>query len=261
MWTRLNGLLLRNLYLYRRSLPRAMEILFWPVMNLMLWGFLTHYLKGMNLPVAIDYLLGAMILWDLLYRSQQSITLSLTEEFWVKNVMNLFIAPVRTVEIVAAMCILGFLKALITMAFLAGLAWVFYQFHLLDMGLALVPFFGNLILFGWALGMCTMSIILRFGHAAEALIWGVPFLIQPISAVFYPVSVLPDWLRVIAHLLPSTYVFEGMRAVFNTGRCDPRLLALAFAMNLVYLGIAGSFFAWMMRQVRKKGYLTRTSME
>ena len=261
MWIRISGLLLRNFYLYRRSLARAMEILFWPVMNLMVWGFLTHYLRGMNLPVAIEYLLGAMILWDLLYRSQQSITLSLTEEFWVKNVMNIFIAPIRAFELVLAMCIMGFLKAIVTMVFLAILAFLFYSFNVFALGPALAPFFGNLMLFGWALGMFTMSLVLRYGHAAEALIWGVPFLIQPISAVFYPVSVLPSWLKIIAFMLPSTHIFEGMRAVLNTGRLDPFRLVVIFMMNLAYLSAGGAFFAWTLRLVRRKGYLSRTSME
>lgn len=261
MWIRISGLLLRNMYLYRRSLTRAMEILFWPVMNLMVWGFLTHYLKGMNLPVAIDYLLGAMIFWDLLYRSQQSITLSLTEEFWVKNIMNIFIAPLRTAELIVAMCIMGFIKSIITMAFLTILAFVFYSFNVFEMGAALVPFFGNLILFGWGLGMFTMSLVLRYGHAAEALIWGVPFLIQPISAVFYPVQVLPAGLKFVAFLLPSTYVFEGMRAVLNTGQVDKFLLVVSFGMNMAYLVGGGAFFAWTLRLVKRKGYLSRTHID
>ena len=261
MWVRISGLLLRNLYLYRRNLARAMEILFWPVMNLMVWGFLTHYLKRMALPVVIDYLIGAMILWDLLYRSQQSITLSLTEEFWVKNVMNLFIAPIRTFELVFSMCILGIVKSMVTMAFLGVLAFVLYRFNLFDMGIALVPFFGNLLVFGWALGMVTMSLVLRFGHAAEGLIWGVPFLIQPISAVFYPVDVLPTWIRAIAFTLPSTYVFEGMRAIFNKDGIDGSLLLAASVMNIAYMLAGGAVFGWTLRLVRKKGYLSRTHIE
>ena len=261
MWIRISGLLLRNLYLYRRSLTRAMEIIFWPVMNLMVWGFLTHYLRAMDLPIAIDYLLGAMILWDLLYRSQQSITLSLTEEFWVKNIMNIFIAPIRTPELVVAMGLMGLIKAALTMTFLMVLAVTFYRFNLFDLGPALVPFFANLILFGWGLGMFTMSLVLRYGHAAEALIWGVPFLIQPISAVFYPVEVLPSWLKLIAFMLPSTYVFEGMRTVLNTGAVDSFMLAVSFGMNLVYLAAGGAFFTWTLRLVRRKGYLSRTHID
>ena len=261
MITRLSGLLLRHLYLYRRSVSRIMEIVFWPVMSLMVWGFLSRYLKQMDLPIAVDYLLGAMILWELFYRSQQSVTLSLTEEFWVKNIINLFVAPIRTVELVLTLCIIGLIKAFIAMVFLGILAWYFYQFNIFSMGPGLVPFFGNLILFGWSVGMITMSLILRFGHAAEALIWGVPFLIQPISAVFYPVDTLPAWLKTIAFALPSTHVFEGMRAVLNTGKIDPARLTCSFGLNLAYLCAGGLFFAWMLRQARIKGYLSRTNID
>ena len=109
--------------------------------------------------------------------------------------------------------------------------------------------------------MMTMALILRFGHAAEALIWGVPFFIQPISAVFYPVDALPPWLRTIAFTLPSTHVFEGMRAVLNTGKINSALLTYSFGLNLVYLAVGGVFFGWMLRQARIKGYLSRTNIE
>ncbi|MBU1162312.1 MAG: ABC transporter permease [Proteobacteria bacterium] len=261
MWYRMSGLLLRHLYLYRRSISRIMEIVFWPVMSLMVWGFLSQYLKTKDLPVAVNYLLGAMILWELLYRSQQSITLSLTEEFWVKNIVNLFVAPLRTIELVLTLCIIGLLKSLTAMLFLGVLAWYLYHFNILVMGTGLVFFFGNLILFGWSVGMVTMSLILRFGHAAEALIWGVPFLIQPISAVFYPVDVLPAWLKTIALLLPCTHIFEGMRTVLNTGQTDSAMLAYAFGLNLIYLAGAALFFLWMLHQARVRGYLSRSNIE
>jgi ABC-2 type transport system permease protein len=109
--------------------------------------------------------------------------------------------------------------------------------------------------------MSTMAVILRFGHAAEALIWGTPFLLQPISAVFYPLAVLPPWLRTISKLLPSTYVFEGMRATLESGRPAMGALVPALALNAVFLLIAGAFFGWMMKRVREKGYLGRLAME
>jgi ABC-2 type transport system permease protein len=261
MWLRVYALILRHLYLYRRSLTRVMEILFWPVMNLMVWGFVTAYLKRLVLPQVVLFLLGAMILWDVLYRSQQAITLSLTEELWIKNIVNVFIAPVRMCELIVAFCAVGIIKAMVTTLFLGFLAYFFYRFNILIIGLALVPFFASLLLFGWAVGMYTMGLVLRYGHAAEALIWGVPFLIQPISAVFYPVDVLPWWLRTIAFLLPSTYVFEGMREVLRSGSLNVPLLLLSYLLNLIYIGGGAAFFAWMLKRVKEKGYLTRFQME
>jgi ABC-2 type transport system permease protein len=258
---RVASLILRNLYLYRRSLARAGEIFFWPVMDLLLWGFLTVYLESFDVPRGVSYLLGAVIFWDVLYRSQQAITLAMAEEIWVRNILNLFLAPVRTAEIVVANCLVGVLKAVVTAVVLGAIAWFAYAFDLLDVGPALAPFIALLVLFGWALGMCTMGLILRYGQAAEALIWGVPFLLQPISAVFYPLDVLPGWLQAITRALPSTYVFEGMRAALATGRVEGSTLLLAFALDLVYLAAAAVFFGWMLRQVRDKGYLARLGME
>ena len=261
MTSRVYGLLLRYLYLYRRSLARAMEIFFWPVMDLLVWGFLSAYLQKVAAPGAVSYLVGAMILWDVLYRCQQAITLAFTEDIWTRNILNVFVTPVRTGELLLATSILGVIKSLIPAVLLSALAYGFYSFDVRAMGLHLAPFLFSLLLFGWAVGMFTAALILRFGQSAEALVWGVPFLIQPISATFYPVEVLPAWLQPVALLLPSTHVFEGMRQALRGEAIDTSSLVAALGLDLVYLGAGALFFAWMLRRVREKGYLGRLGME
>ena len=261
MWLRISAIVMRFFFLYRRSVARVMEIFFWPVMNLLVWGFVTSYLKELALPKTVLFLLGAVILWDVLYRSQQGITLAITEEFWVKNIINIFISPISIGEFLAAICIVGLIKSVVTTMVLGFLAFFFYRFNLLSAGPGLVLFLGNLLLFGWAVGLFTMALIFRYGRAAEALIWGVPFLIQPFSAVFYPVSVLPAWLQKVAYLLPSTYVFEGMRQVLATGIVDMAKLGISFGLNLVYLLLGSLYFSWMLRKVREMGYLSRLHLE
>jgi len=261
MWLRICALVMRYFFLHRRSVARVMEIFFWPVMNLLVRGFVSSYLKDMALPRTVLFLLGSVILWDVLYRSQQGITLAITEEFWVKNIINIFISPISIGELLAAICIVGIVKSVVTTVVLGLLAFFFYSFNLLSAGPGLVLFLGNLLLFGWAVGLFTMALIFRYGRAAEALIWGVPFLIQPISAVFYPVSVLPPWLQKIAYLLPSTYIFEGMRHVLATGGTDLFSLAISFGLNLVYLLLGSLYFSWMLYRVREMGYLSRLNLE
>jgi ABC-2 type transport system permease protein len=261
MWLRVSALLLRHLYLYRRSHIRAGEVFFWPVMNLVLWGFITAYVQRLALSETVSFLLGGLIFWDVLYRAQMAITLSVTEEVWVKNLLNIFIAPIRTVDFILATALMGVIRAMANVLILGSLAYVLYAFNLLTMGLALLPFLASLLLFGWAVGMCTMALMLRFGQAAEALAWGVPFLLQPLSAVFYPVDVLPPWLQTMAHLLPSMYIFEGMRTALRTGTVDSALLLTALALNVVYLAAGAGFFGWMLRQAREKGYLSRLGMQ
>ncbi len=261
MWLRISAIVMRFFFLHRRSVARVMEIFFWPVMNLLVWGFVTSFLQELALPKTVLFLIGSVILWDVLYRSQQGITLAITEEFWVKNIINIFISPISVAELLGAICIVGIIKSIVTTIFLALLAFSLYSFNLMETGPGLVLFLGNLLLFGWAVGLFTMALIFRYGRAGEALIWGVPFLIQPVSAVFYPVDVLPLWLQKIAWLLPSTYVFEGMRQVLATGVTDMFKLGVSFGLNLVYLLLGSLYFSWMLRRVREMGYLSRMHLE
>jgi ABC-2 type transport system permease protein len=261
MWLRISALMLRHLYLYRRNLARTGEVVFWPVMDLLMWGFLMTYLQRLVVPTAVTYFLGAMILWDTLYRSQQAISLALTEEIWVRNLLNLFITPLTLLELLLALCFLGLVRVMVSTALLSLLAYLLYAFNILAVGVALVPFMANLLLFGWAVGMGTMALVLRFGRAAEALVWGVPFLLQPISAVYYPLDVLPAWLQILAWLLPSTHVFEGMRTTLHHGTVPLGALLAVCGLNLVYLAGGATVFAWMVHYTRAKGYLSRFGMQ
>ncbi len=258
-WKRISALVLRYSFLYTRSVPRVAEMFFWPVMDLLVWGFITVYLTSLNnrVPTTVTFFLGSMIFWDILYRAQQAVTISFLEDIWARNLLNIFVTPVRVGEFIAATYVVGFVKILITVAILAGLALWFYSWNLFQMGFALIPLFANLLLMGWAVGMITTGLILRWGQSAEALAWGIPFLIQPAAAVFYPLSVLPGWVQVIARGIPATYVFEGMRDVLAGKGLSSYYLGWAFGLNIVYLIGAGLFFNWMFDIARTKGLLAK----
>jgi ABC-2 type transport system permease protein len=256
---RINALVLRYTYLYTRSVPRVAEMFFWPVMDLLVWGFITVYLvrEDNRMPAAVTFLLGSMIFWDILYRAQQAVTISFLEDIWARNLLNIFVSPVRVGEFIAATYVVGFVKILITIAVLTVLAWWFYSWNLFQMGFSLIPLFANLLLMGWAVGMVTTALIMRWGQSAEALAWGIPFLIQPVAAVFYPLSVLPRWLQPIAMGIPATHVFEGMRQVLRGEGLSAHYLVWAFALNVVYLIVAAAFFHHMFNVAREKGLLAK----
>lgn len=255
----IGGLILRQTFLYRRSMPRILEMVFWPVMDLLVWGFVTLYLHKINpgLPGTVTFLLGAMIFWDIIYRSGQGVTMSFLEDVWTRNLLNVFVAPVRISEFLAASFIVGLCKIAVIVTLLAVLAAAFYDFHLLQMGFNLIPFFANLLLMGWAMGMVTTGLILRYGQAVEALAWAIPFLIQPVSAVFYPVSVLPPVLQAVARAIPSTYVFEGMRTILTGGPLPVQDLILALGLNGIWILAAMLFFRAMFASARQHGYLAK----
>jgi len=256
---RVIAVFMRYMYLYRRSLPRLMEMFYWPILDLFLWGFITLYLAQFreNLPGFVTFFLGALILWDILFRSHQGISVSFLEDIWAKNLLNFFASPLTPVEYIAGLMLVGLFKLLLTAVTLAVLAWVFYSFNIFLIGISLIPLIINLILMGWAIGIMTTALILRLGQEAEVLAWALGFLFVPFSAVSYPVSVLPPFLQEVARFIPAAHVFEGMRAVIQTGAFPGSYLAWAFGLNCLYLFVSFLFFRMNFRTLNRKGLLVR----
>lgn len=256
---RIMALVIRHLYLYKRSIPRLMEVFYWPFLDLVVWGFITIYLSKFKetLPSFVAFLLGALILWDILFRAQQGLSVSFLEDMWARNLLNIFVSPISPVEYISALMLVSIVKLLLASAVMVLFAWLFYSFNIFLIGIALIPLIINLVIMGWAMGIVTMALILRLGQEAEVLAWAVAFLFQPVSAVFYPVSVLPPFLKTIARYIPASHIFEGMRGVVAGGGFPATELVWAISLNLIYLTGALIFFYWNFGVVRKKGLLAK----
>ena len=157
--------------------------------------------------------IGAVLLWDILFRGQLGFSISFLEEMYARNLGNLLISPLRATEFVAALMVMSIIRLAIGMVPVTLLAIWFFGFNLWGLGFALVAFFVNLMLTGWAVGIFVSGLVLRNGLGAETFAWSIMFLFLPLTCVYYPVAILPSWLQAIAWALPPTYVFEGMRAL------------------------------------------------
>src|SRR6202040_3431261 len=166
---------------------------------------------------AFGVLLGAVMLWDLMFRSQLGLSISFLEEMWSRNLGHLFATPLRAYEWVISLLAMSVVRVTIGIVPAALLAIPLYHYSIFAMGLPLLAFVVALMIMGWALGLAICGLILRHGMGAESLAWTVIFALSPVSCVYYPVSILPAWLQHAAWALPSTYVFEGMRTVLFTG--------------------------------------------
>jgi ABC-2 type transport system permease protein len=257
-------MVLRYVFIYRRSPIRLIEVLFWPTMSLLVWGFITTFIQRSaegGLPRFITFLIGAMIGWDILFRAQQGVSLSFLEDVWARNLLNIFCAPVRLIEYVFATFLFGLLRVSVTLMVLSALAWLLYHFNFFALGVALIPFIANLLVLGLSIGIISIAIILRYGHGAEPFAWALPFLLQPFSAVFYPVSVLPEVMQKVAWAIPCTYVFEGMREVIGAGTIPWDNLAWAAGLNLIYLAAAMGLLLHMFNVARDRGLLGKWGMQ
>jgi ABC-2 type transport system permease protein len=242
-----------------------MEVFYWPLLDLVVWGFISVYLtehRG-SLPGFITFFIGALILWDILFRSQQGISVSFLEDMWSRNLLNVFVSPLSPAEYIVSLLFLSLIKLLLTSTVMVALAWLLYSFNIFVLGMALIPLVANLIVMGWAVGIVTTALIMRFGQEAEVLAWGLALLFQPVSAVFYPVEVLPEALKKIAFLIPSAHVFEGMRKVIiGAGGGAPvgfptEELLRAGILNIIYILLSIAYFRWNFRKVKEKGLLAK----
>jgi ABC-2 type transport system permease protein len=254
---RVGAMVLRYLYLLRSSWSRVLDLIYWPAVRLIVWGFLQLYViqHSSFFARAAGLFIGAGLLWDILFRGQLGFSVSFLEEMWSRNLANLMISPLRPIEFVAALMVMSIIRLAIGMVPVTLLAIVFFDFNVYALGFALAAFFANLILTSWAVGIVVSGVVMRNGMGAESLAWTVMFVLMPLTCVYYPVAVLPAWLQWVAWLLPPTYVFEGMRALVLEQSFRADLMAAALALNAVYFAIAVAVFLALLKSARRIGSL------
>jgi ABC-2 type transport system permease protein len=254
---RVLAMVLRHSYLIVSSWPRVLDLMYWPAVQMLMWGFLQIYVSQNSGPFtrAASTFIGAVMLWDVLFRGQLGFSISFLEEMYARNMGNLMMTPLRPIEFVLALTIQSVIRLSIGMVPVSFLAIWFFDFNLWGMGLALAVFFMNLLLTSWAIGIIVSGILLRHGLGAENLAWGFMFLMLPFTCVYYPVSVLPSWLQVVAWMLPPTYVFEGMRALLIDHVFRADLMVQAFALNAVLFAAGVAVFLVLLRSARREGTL------
>jgi ABC-2 type transport system permease protein len=257
---RVSAMMLRYWYLLRSSWPRLLDLVYWPTVQMVTWGFLQYYIttNAGFFARAGGTFIGAVLLWDILFRGQLGFSISFLEEMWSRNIGNLMMSPLRPFEFIVALMVMSLVRLAIGAVPVTFLAIAFFGFNLYGLGFALVAFFLNLMLTSWAIGILVSGLILRNGMGAENLAWSIMFLFMPLTCVYYPVTTLPVWLQPVAWLLPPTYVFEGMRALLIEKVFRPELMIDALALNAVLF--AGGVFAFLklLQSARRHGSLLQT---
>ncbi|MBN1822847.1 MAG: ABC transporter permease [Endomicrobiales bacterium] len=261
---RIYGLVLRHMFLVPRNFARWLDLFYWPLIDLLLWGYTTVYLNKSVAAGGINFVvlfIGALISWDVLFRAQQAVTVTFLEDVWSRNILNLFVSPLTPAEFLLGALAYGVIKQFITISFMALVAFWLYDYNYFSLGFYLIPAIFNLLLFGWSLGIVTTALILRFGQAAEVLAWGLAFLVQPFVGVFYPIETLPKPFMAVSVILPPTYVFNELRSIVLKKEFAADQIFYGFALNILYFVAAILFFNWLWNVVKDKGYLTRLGNE
>lgn len=251
---RIWAIFLRYFY-YFAKLDNISEVFYWPTVDILLWGMTSIWIQSSEsqLPEIALTILTGLVFWQIIWRGNYEITVNLLQEFWNRNMVNLFSTPLKLSEWMAASMLVGFVKILITLFFSSFVVWLLFSLNIYVIGWTIIPFLGLLTCSGWMMGYISGGIMVYFGQRLQMLAWMTPFVFAPFSAVFYPVTALPKWAQYIAYCLPTTYIFEGMRQVLKEGVFSMRTFLISLVLNLAFLIASMILFKFLFDLSRKKG--------
>ena len=254
---RIWALVMRHIHIWRSSVMRLIDSIYWPAVQMVMWGFMTQYLlpQASFVAQAAGVLLSGLLLWEVVVRGNLSLSIAFLEEIWSRNLGHLFVSPIRSWELATGIIIAALLRTLLGLIPVSLLAWAFFGYSIYSLGLPLIAFFAILQMFSWSIGLAMSGLVMRVGQSAESFAWAAVFILMPVSGVYYPISVLPNWLQPIAWGVPTSYVFEGMRSILAEGTVHWDLMAFAFGLSIVYLIVGFQVFQWFFRSSRRAGSL------
>ena len=254
---RIIGLFLRHFFLIKSSLPRILDLIYWPTIQIILWGFISKFFTAYSdyYNNTVGVILTCAILYDFLFRSSISFNMLFLEEIWSRNFTNLFIAPMRISEIITALVGTALIRTLIGLVPAILITSPLFGISILQLGVPLFFLFLSLYIFGITLGLFVSSGLLRYGPAFENIAWSSLFLLAPLGCIYYPIEILPDFFQNVARGLPLVYIFEEARSILVNQVVNYSNIKNAFLLNAIYLFVGISLFYYSFSQARKKGSL------
>ena len=256
-WNKIYALSLRHIYLIKGSFPRILDLIYWPTIQIFLWGFISKFftLSSSYYSNTVGIILSAAILYDFLFRSSISYNMMFLEEIWIRNFTNLFIAPIKLSEIITALTITAIFRTLIGLLPASLIAIPLFGVSIFKIGPPLILLLITLYIFGITLGLLVTSGLLRYGPSFENIAWASLFFLAPLGCIYYPIEILPEWLQIIANLLPLVHIFEEMRAILINNIVNYNDVLKAFLISLVYFFIGVSMFYYSYDGAKKRGTL------
>ena len=256
-WHKIYGLSLRHFYLIKSSLPRLIDLIYWPSIQIFLWGFISKFftLSSDYYNNTIGVILSAAILYDFLFRSSISYNMMFLEEIWSRNFTNLFIAPIKLSEIITALTFTAIFRTLIGLVPAAILAIPLFGVSIFELGLPLLFLLINLYIFGVTLGLLVTSGLIRYGPSFENIAWASLFFLAPLGCIYYPIEILPEWLQIISKLLPLVHIFEEMRNILINDIVDYYSILKSAMISILYFIVGVIVFYLSHSGARERGTL------
>lgn len=253
-WSHIYALCLRHLYPVIRDFDLLSDMLYWPIIDVFLWGITSMWIGGASgASYVIASILTGLVLWNVIWRSQSEISRNLLDEIWNSNLVNLFSTPITLTEWIVGVILLSILKMFFTVSVVIIVILLLYSVNIFAIGWWIVPFFICAVMTGWWVGFISASIVIRWGQKVQTVIWTLPGILLPLSVVYFPLASLPVYIKPISYLIPTTYIFESVRSLLSSGTVDFRYIGISVLLNILYLVLTLMLFVKSFRKSLELG--------
>jgi len=248
----------------RRNLETIVDVFIYPIMNIIVFGFISKYLLGTTNKGTFLSLIVAMLFWQIFSITQYTVSIGTLWNMWAHNLTNLFASPVTLTEYFVAHAITALIKALVVFGIGALIAYFQFGYSVIQLPVSfLLIIMLNLYVAGFAIGLILIGLIFAHGTRIQAITWSFISVIQPLASVFYPLSILPEPFQSIARILPLTYMFEALRQTILDGMISPNtqlLLITGSIITVLYFLLSLIIFKHLIDTSRETGQFAKNDL-
>jgi ABC-2 type transport system permease protein len=255
-WKPISAIVLRHTRLWRRDMNTLLFHLYWPVLDIFVWGFVGTWIQQSQAIAFHNYEMVALLgvlLWQIVGRGCNIIINCLTEELWASNVVNLFSSPLCILEWIAGVVIFYIIMMILISTASLGFIFALYNVSMVSIMYNFLLFCPPLFFSGIWLGFTALQIIIMLGRRGVELGFVLVWFFMPFSGAYYPIEVLPHWGQVISSYLPMSYVFQGMRGYLMHQQNPTSYLIKGYTLGILYATISLILFVYCFNRRKKSG--------
>ena len=255
---KVSAFFLRSWRMTYRNAFTLFEIVFWPIVNLLSVGLLITFLKAE--PSTVVFVLVGTFALSTVQVCQLDVAYAALFDMWSKSVKHQLVAPIRPWHLLLGSWLMGLVRGTAVFSLQAAVThWVF-GVSVLAHGLApAVALLGGLLLSAAGVGLLVCTLLMVFGLRAEVSAWSGVSLVLLLCGVYYPVSILPAPLQLVAAVVPLTHFLEAFRATLGYAPLFTTPLVRGYALAVVYVAVGYALFSWAIQRARRTGMLLKLS--
>jgi len=248
----------RSALVTRRNVFAVFEMLFWPLIGIFSVGLLTRFLHLEE--ETVSFILIGAVTMNTIQIAQLDLSYALLYSVWSKSLKHEFIAPVSLFHILIGSGLVGLVRGLLVFGIMGFLSVYFFDMDLRRPGLTgLICFLLGMFLNAAVIGALVVALVLRFGQRAEVAAWAFSYLMLLLCGLYYPISVLPESIQILAQFIPLTYFLDYFRHFYGFPAASKHPLLYGFGQTVLYLILSYGLVSVTLRSAYRRGTLLRLS--